>query len=215
MFALLGEIVFETLDSPTGYESRRAARYAQQRVLQARPRLQWIADDLEAINLEIRLHSSFTNPDLEILALEAAAADHLARPLVFGNGNFRGLFVLVSLEFAARQMSAIGDLISVSACLGLMEFDSISGLGAASLFGAIPALGAIGAAPGAPTAPMPYTAPGGVSSALAAPASPYTPASLLAPGISPLLSLPVAGGAAGPRLMAADVPTNQIVRGVV
>ena len=213
MFALLGEIVFETLDSPTGYESRRAFRYAQQRVLQARPRLQWVADGLEAIDLEIQLHSSFTNPDLEIFALEVAAADHLARPLVFGNGNFRGLFVLVSLEFAARQMSAIGDLISVSARLGLMEFDSISGLGAASLFGGLPALGAIGAAPGAPTAPMSYTAPGGVASALAAPAAAFTSAPLLAPGVSPLLSLPASAGAAGPRLMAADVPTSQIVRG--
>ncbi len=212
MFAIFGEIVFDVLDSPAGYESRRDFWYAEQRVLQARPRLQWIADGLAEIELEVRLHSSFTNPDLQLLALEAAAADHLARPLVFGNGNFRGFYILVSLAFAARQMSAVGDLIAATARLGLREWDFNPALGGVPLPGALPVLGAVNAPTGYPTAPVAYTAAGGVASALAAPTAPYSAAPIAAPGVSPVVSLPIPAGASAPRLTANDVPASQIVR---
>ncbi len=47
MFALFGEIVFELLTSPDGIESLRSWDYAEHRVVEDRPKLQWIADDLE------------------------------------------------------------------------------------------------------------------------------------------------------------------------
>ena len=49
MFAALGEIQFEVVGSPEGYESAGAYDFAEQRVIESKPRLQWVGDDLERL----------------------------------------------------------------------------------------------------------------------------------------------------------------------
>ncbi len=212
MFALLGEIVFEVLDSPTSYETRRQSLYAVQPVMQAPARLQWTADDPAECALDIRLHMSFTNPQLQLVALESALGDHLVRPLVFGNGDIEGFFVLAGLEMGARQMSAAGDLISAIVRVRLIEWSyALSGAIAAAT-AAFGTLGAVAAPPGLATAPISASAAAGVASALAAPAVAYSPAPLSAPGVSPLLSRAAAARSGSTRLIPGDVPPAQIVR---
>jgi phage protein U len=96
MFALLGEISFEVIGSPEVFESSRRFDYAEHRVVEDRPRLQWLAADLESITLAMLFHISFTDPAAQLAALLAAADDHQARALVLGNGVFRGFFVVES-----------------------------------------------------------------------------------------------------------------------
>ena len=76
MFAALGEIIFELLGGPQAIEATRRWDYAEQRVLEDLPRLQWIADGAELITLEMLFHQSFTNPSSQLAALMAAASDH-------------------------------------------------------------------------------------------------------------------------------------------
>ncbi len=122
MFAALGEIQFEVVGSPEGYESAGAYDFAEQRVIESKPRLQWVGDDLERLKFELMWHSSFTNPAVQLALLRATAAQHLALPLVFGNGGFRGFFVIESIKMKSQQLSAGGAPIAIRIALALKEW---------------------------------------------------------------------------------------------
>lgn len=121
MFAVLGDIPFQIVGSPEAFSDSRGYDYAEHRVVQARPRLQWLADDLMTIRLEMLLHRSFTEPGASLLTLRQAAATHAALPLVFGNGDFRGYFVITRIDTVSRQMSGSGDLFAITVRLCLRE----------------------------------------------------------------------------------------------
>ena len=87
MFAVLGDIQFEVVGSPESYESADGYDFPEQRVIESKPRLQWVGDELERLNFELMWHASFTNPATQLALLRATAATHLALPLVFGDGG--------------------------------------------------------------------------------------------------------------------------------
>lgn len=122
MYAVFGDILFEVLTSPTRLASVRSFDYAEHRVVQDRPRLQWLSDALETITLELMLHAAFTNPKTQLDALNAAAQDHLARALVFGNGVHRGYFVLTAISETRRHDADDGSLIWTTAGIELKEY---------------------------------------------------------------------------------------------
>ena len=189
MFAVLGEIQFEVVGSPEGYESAGAYGFDEQRVIESKPRLQWVGDELERLSFELMWHSSFTNPAAQLALLRATAALHQALPLVFGNGGFRGFFVIESIKMKSQQLSAGGALIAIRVALALREWapDSLSlpSASAVSLFSLL-----------------------GITTG----SSGKVGAGAFAPGVSALLSVPVATGAEGPNLAAQDVPAAVIVR---
>jgi phage protein U len=189
LFAVLGDIQFEVVGSPEAYESAGAYDFAEQRVIESKPQLQWVGDDLERLKFEIVWHASFTNPAAQLALLRATAAEHLAQPLVFGNGGFRGFFVIESINVKSQQLSAGGAPIAIRVALGLKEWSADSLL----LSRAVPA-----------TARSPL---GIVTSQLRGGG-----ANLVTPGVSALLSIPSAAGASGPSLGAGDVPAAVVVR---
>ena len=190
MFAVLGEIQFEVVGSPEGYESTGAYDYCEQRVVESKPRLQWVGDELERLSFELMWHSSFTNPAAQLALLRGTAAQHLALPLVFGNGGFRGFFVIESIAMRSQQLSAHGAPIAITAALSLKEWAVESEL-----------------LPGAPI--LPDFVPLGIISA----ASGSVSGSI--PGVSALLRVSPATGATGPNLEANDIPISVIVRSAV
>jgi phage protein U len=191
LFAVLGDIQFEVVGSPEAYESAGAYDFAEQRVIESKPQLQWVGDDLERLKFEIVWHASFTNPAAQLALLRATAAEHLAQPLVFGNGGFRGFFVIESINVKSQQLSAGGAPIAIRVALGLKEWSADSLL----LSRAVPA-----------TARSPL---GIVASRLRGGGG---GANLMTPGVSALLSIPSAAGATGPSLGAGDVPAAVVVR---
>ena len=122
MFAVLGDIQFEVVGSPEGYESAGAYDFAEQKVIESKPQLQWVGDDLERLKFELMWHASFTNPGAQLARLRATAAEHLALPLVFGNGGFRGFFVIESINVKSQQLSAGGAPIAIRVALALKEW---------------------------------------------------------------------------------------------
>jgi phage protein U len=109
MFAVFGEILFEVLSSPSGFESSRSWDYAEHRVVKDRPKLQWIANALESLELDFHFHASFTDPSAQLDALTAAADDHNERPLVFGNGVHRGYFIVLAMRSTSGRWARTGD----------------------------------------------------------------------------------------------------------
>ncbi|MGC2757460.1 MAG: phage tail protein [Candidatus Binatus sp.] len=185
----MGEIQFEVVGSPEAYESARTYDFAEQKVVESKPQLQWVGDDLERLKFELMLHASFTNPAAQLALLRATAAEHLAQPLVFGDGGFRGFFVIESINVKSQQLSAGGAPISIRVALALKEWDADSIL----LSSAVPA---------ATVSPL----------AIATTSPEVVGANALTPGVSALLSIPAAAGARGPNLEAGDVPATVIVR---
>jgi len=122
MFALLGEIPFEVLGSPETFESSRHFYYAEHRIIEDRPRLQWLAAELESITLAMLFHTSFTNPAAQLASLLAAARDHQARALVLGNGVFRGFFVVESVATSDIQLGADAAPIAIRVRANLREW---------------------------------------------------------------------------------------------
>jgi phage protein U len=213
MFALLGEIPFEVIGSPETLESLRTYEYAEHKVVEGRPRLQWVADGLEMITLQMLFHASFTNPALQLGLLQAAAADHGASPLLFGNGVHRGYFIVISFETASKQLSQAGDPIAILARVNLKEWPLGAELDpSAPPRPTTPPLGIVIAQPGAATGTIPYSAPQAITSTVTPPSAVYLPPALAAPGVSPILNNPALAGTTSPALLPNDVPTGWIVR---
>jgi GpU protein len=140
-----------------------------------------------AAEFRVDVHSSFTNPAAQLALLRATAAQHQALPLVFGNGGFRGFFVIESIKMKSQQLSAGGTPIAIRVALALKEWAADSLI-------------------------LPSSAPVNLFSLLGITTGPSAGAGELASGVSALLSIPVATGADGPNLEAQDVPAAVIVR---
>ena len=190
MFAVLGDIEFEVVGSPESYESADGYDFPEQRVIESKPRLQWVGDELERLNFELMWHASFTNPATQLALLRATAATHLALPLVFGDGGFRGFFVIESIKVKSQQLSAGGAPIAIRVAVALKEWIA----DAQSLFNSL-SLTTLGIT----------TASTGTSA---------SSSNGTTPGVSALLNIPSATGTSGPNLEADDVPTSVIVRSV-
>lgn len=189
MFAALGDIQFEVVGSPESYESAAAYDFPELRVIESKPRLQWVGDELERLTFDLMWHASFTNPAAQLALLRATAAEHLALPLVFGNGGFRGFFVIESIKVKSQQLSAGGAPIAIRVALAMKEWVADSQL-----------LSVVRA----PSTPLGITTASGGTADSSSNGS--------TPGVSALLSLPAATGASAPELDADDVPLAVIVR---
>ena len=189
MFALLGDVPFEVIGSPEALSESYSYDYAEQRVVQARPRLQWLADDLLNIRLEMLLHRAFTNPAASLLVIKQAASAHAALPLVFGNGEFRGYFVITGIETIARQLSSTGDPFAIAVRLNLRESPLELDLAAT---------------------PIPTFVPIAVSALGTAGNSTSTAGASL--GVSALAFLAAPTGPGSPLLLPDDFPLASIVR---
>jgi phage protein U len=122
MWAVLGDITFEMVASPERYEAEGVYDFAQHKVVQAKPVLQWVSDALETLQFELKFHISYSNPATELAALKAAASQHLSMPFVYGNGYHRGYFVITKIGTAYETMSDLGDLVSIRVKVDLTEW---------------------------------------------------------------------------------------------
>jgi phage protein U len=205
MFALLGEISFQVIGSPEIFESSRRFDYAEHRVVEDLPRLQWLAAELENITLAMLFHASFTDPAAQLAALLAAAKDHQARALVLGNGVFRGYFVVESVATSDLQLAADATPIAIRVRASLRQWVPGSAFDPA----APPQLAsvALGIAPVA----ISYSSPAPLLEA-AAPIADYLTPTFTEPGVSALVDNPLPAGPSAPNLSYADVPAAAIVR---
>jgi len=212
MLAVLGEIVFATLTAPNRLVRAQHWNYVEQRVIEDLPRLQWIGYGLEAISLEMLFHTSFSNPTVQIAALETAAADHQARALVFGNGDHRGYFVITTLEIVAKQMSDQGDMLSATVRVDLKQWALTSELNPTLL--PLPSFAPIAVVPapvGGVTGAIGYSMPSGVSSQSPTTATAYLAPSFATVGVSPLLANPSTAPVIS-QSMPSDILASAIVR---
>lgn len=121
MYAQLGNIRFEGLKGFSSFSHERGVNYAQHERINGKPRLQAIGDNLDSISFDMYLHSEFTNPEADIETLRTAMNERQVLPLILGNGNVLGFFVIPNFSQNNSFTDPLGNLIEVTLNIELLE----------------------------------------------------------------------------------------------
>lgn len=122
MFAQLGDVRLEVLNSFTSFEESHAANFAKHDVLKGRPRLQAMGNDLTTLRFEVRLHWRLGDVDTAYKGLITAKEKQQAVSLVYGSGQFVGWFVIERLTSRTTQMDGYGRTAARELDIELTEF---------------------------------------------------------------------------------------------
>ena len=154
MYARLGPVVFDLVTYWDGHEVKRGYEYAEHKVLEGKPKLQWTGDGLEELSIAVELHAVYCNPEEQLNILYDAAASHQALPLTMGSGVYRGRYILTHISQTTKHTDGQGRILSLSAKLDLKEWtgDARTPAGIAVAEPGQPVPGAVKTAP-TPSAP--------------------------------------------------------------
>lgn len=121
MYAQLGNIRFEGLKGFSNFSHERGVNYAQHELINGKPRLQAIGDNLDSISFGMYLHSEFTNPELDIETLRLSMQKREVLPLILGNGRVLGFFVIPNFSQVNSFTDPLGNLIETTLNIELLE----------------------------------------------------------------------------------------------
>lgn len=122
MYAILGEIQFDLITYIDGIEGTSGADFAEHALIEGKPRLQFIGDQLDEYALEFTFHDYFCDPQAELVKLKQAKDGHKAMAFVLGNGDYKGYFVITELRHVLTQTSSDGTIIAMTANMTLREY---------------------------------------------------------------------------------------------
>lgn len=74
MYAMLGDVRFETLQSFSSLEAQHSAKFAKHEVLKGRPRLQAMENELTTLKFGLKLHWMLGKADFERLPSSCATS---------------------------------------------------------------------------------------------------------------------------------------------
>ena len=121
MYAQLGNIRFEGLKGFYNFSHERSVNYAQHELINGKPRLQAVGDNLDSISFGMYLHSEFTNPEADIEAMRLAMQERTVLPLILGNGRVLGFFVIPNFSQMNSFTDPLGNLIEATLTVDLLE----------------------------------------------------------------------------------------------
>ena len=122
MYAVLGDIEFELITYWDGFEVTSGVDYAEHPRIGGKPGLQFVGEKLDEIQLSLVFHQQFCTPDAEMARLKTARQAHQALALVFGNGDYRGWFVITDMTTTSEQTDATGNTLALNATVTLREY---------------------------------------------------------------------------------------------
>lgn len=126
--AFLGNIPMELPTYMDSFDADLAADFAEHPKIGQKPRLQWVGDGLDLVDIDVSLHAQFCTPEVELAKLRNAIRAHEAMPLVFANGHIVGNFVLTRMHQRSRQTMRDGTVLVAEVRLSLKEYTE-DGLG--------------------------------------------------------------------------------------
>ncbi|QRO34123.1 phage tail protein [Chromobacterium violaceum] len=122
MFALLGDIQFELITYFDGLEASKATKYARHEVMDDKPVLQRVGEELDELTIELSFHDYYCDPEKELRRLEDARVAGKALPLIWGNGVVAGQFVIEKVRVTQQSATRFGQVTALSASVNLLEF---------------------------------------------------------------------------------------------
>ncbi|MCO5238871.1 MAG: phage tail protein [Chitinophagaceae bacterium] len=129
MFLQLGTQVYNAIMSPESWQvSGNEASYAEHALIEGKPRLQKTGDTLEEVSFTIRLHASYCKPVEVLNDLNESKTAGEILPLVMGNGEYKGDYVIASAGYTVDTTFPDGGIWQATLNLSLKEFVGISKL---------------------------------------------------------------------------------------
>ncbi len=122
MFAQLGDIRFELITYFDGLEGSRKYDFAEHQVIEGKPRLQYIGDALETVGINLKFHVVYCDPETEFRRISEMAAKHEALPFIFGNGIYKGRYVITEITDTVEVTAVDGTVMAVTATCSLKEW---------------------------------------------------------------------------------------------
>lgn len=122
MFAVLGDIEFELITYWDGFDATFGSDYAEHNRIQGKPGLQFIGEHLDEFRISLAFHRMYCTPDVELARLRRAMSAHQALALVFGNGDYRGWFVITAITASSQQTDSTGNVLAMTAEVSLREY---------------------------------------------------------------------------------------------
>lgn len=122
MLFQLGNKQYDGLFAPESWSySGNEANLAQYPLINTKPRLQNTGETLEELTFSFQLRVEFCNPAQEIDDLEQWKKDGEILPLLLGNGQYRGDYVIRSVDKEIVQTFNDGTIIEAQITLNLLE----------------------------------------------------------------------------------------------
>lgn len=122
MFAKLGEITFNLITYLDGLDDVQKFTFAEHQTIESKPKLQFIGDELDELNIRLNFHSSFCTPEYEIKRLKNTAKKHDKLAFILGNGKYVGNYVILEISSTTQQCDRFGNLISIDTEVKLKEW---------------------------------------------------------------------------------------------
>jgi len=122
MYAQLGDIKFELITYFDGLNSSQKIDYAEHATIEGKPKLQYIGEALETISIKLSFHTDFCNPQEELKKLRDAASRYEPLPFVFGNGIYKGKYVIEEIISEVIQTFNDATYINIEAEIKLKEW---------------------------------------------------------------------------------------------
>ena len=162
MFAVLGDIEFELITYWDGFEATFGVDYAEHPRIEGKPGLQFVGDKLDEIQISLVFHQHYCVPDVELARLRTAMKAHQALALVFGNGDYRGWFVITDVTATSEQTDSTGNVLAVNATASLREYigDPKNPLQPPAIRTTVPGVGAVSGAVPSPSGAAQYVRDG-------------------------------------------------------
>lgn len=122
MFAQLGSIKFDLITYFNGLDDVQKHNFAEHQTIESKPKLQFIGDEPDELNIKLNFHSSFCTPEDEIKKLKTIAKKHEELAFILGNGKYVGKFVIIEITSTTQQSDKLGNLISIESEIKLKEW---------------------------------------------------------------------------------------------
>jgi phage protein U len=123
MFAQLGTTIFDGSKSFVSFEGEESVELVEHALVSRKPKLFGGGQNLRKITIALFLHQEFCKVSLEENKLRTSMQQYEVLPLLWGNGQLEGYFVIASLNFKKTQMDGLGNTLSATVNLALTETD--------------------------------------------------------------------------------------------
>lgn len=124
MFAQLGEVIFERLESPSQWDTELEWNWADIERINAKPASQAIGAGLKTHTIVLVLDSSFTNVPASLARLIEIGDTMQPVPFFLGNGEFVSQVTFRKMSVSRRNFRADGTLETVEITVELSEYVS-------------------------------------------------------------------------------------------
>jgi len=125
MWAILGDIEFEVIASPSGAEQRFGATFVEHGRVSGKPLVEAVGGEREEIHWTILLHERVHDVDARLRAIRAATAAQQPLALVMGDGTYLGPWLIVEGALTSKKTTAAGSLVSAELQITLREYTGV------------------------------------------------------------------------------------------